>query len=133
MNVKTHRRARDKNEKNPAVIAYATAFHGKLKSSVPVIVAGMVEGDCLIENVLIIQETGIWLGNIHADMVIVDGKVKGDIIAENKIEIGPSGQISGNIRAGSIAIASGAVIDGDMKITEYEEPIHFEEKRTAVA
>lgn len=130
MSEKSRRRARDKNEKNPTIIAFASVFQGVLKSSTPVIVAGMVEGNCQIENILTVKDTGKWLGNIHAQAVIVDGTVKGDIVADDKIEIGPTGKIYGNVKAGSLAIASGAVIEGDMKITEQDEPIIFEEKRS---
>ena len=131
MNEKSRRRARDKNERNPTIIAFASVFQGNLKSSVPVLVAGMVEGNCQIENVLTIEESGKWIGIIHAQAVIIDGKVKGNIVADEKIEIGPTGRVQGNITAGSIAVASGAVIEGDMNITEHEEPIFFEEKRSA--
>lgn len=130
MNEESRRRARDKNEKNPTVIAFASVFQGKLRSSVPVIVSGLMEGDGQVENVLTITKAGKWIGNIHAEAVIVDGYVKGNIVADKKIEVGPSGKITGNIKAGSIAIASGAVIDGDIKVTEHEEPYVFEEKRS---
>ena len=125
------RRARDKNEKNPTIIAFASVLQGKLRSSVPVIVSGLVEGDCQVENLLTVTQSGKWIGNIHAEAVVVDGMVRGDIVADVKIEVGPSGQISGNLKAASIAIASGAVIDGDIKVTEHDEPFVFEEKRTA--
>lgn len=130
MNDKDRRRARDKYEKNPTVIAFASVFQGNVRSSTPVFVAGLVEGNCQIENVLTVQESGKWIGNIHAEAVIIDGTVKGDIVADDKIEIGPTGKIYGNIRAGSLAIASGAVIEGDMKVTDHEEPLIFEEKRS---
>lgn len=130
MDTTNQRRARDKNERNPTIIAYASVFQGTLKSSTPIIVSGIVEGNCQIENVLNITKSGKWLGNIHAQAVIIDGTVKGDIVADDKVEIGPTGQIIGNIIAGSLAIASGAVIEGDMKVTEHEVPLVFEEKRS---
>ena len=52
------------------------------------------------------------------------------IVTDEKLEVGPTGQIHGNVTAGSLAIASGAVIEGDMHMTEHDEPIHFEEKRS---
>jgi cytoskeletal protein CcmA (bactofilin family) len=131
MTENSKRRARDKTANNPSIIAYASVFQGNLKSSAPVIVRGIVEGNSQIENILTIEESGTWIGNIHALSVIVNGKVKGDIVTDDKLEVGPTGQIHGNVTAGSLAIASGAVIEGDMHMTERDEPIHFEEKRSA--
>ena len=123
------RRLRDKNAKNPTLIAHASTFQGDLKSSAPVIVSGIVEGNCEIENILTIDKTGVWIGSIQASSIIMNGKIKGDVYTQGKIEIGPSGQVHGNIAAGSLAIASGAVIDGDMKMINNDEPLYFEEKR----
>jgi cytoskeletal protein CcmA (bactofilin family) len=131
MTENSKRRVRDKNANNPTIIAYASVFQGNLKSSAPVIVTGIVEGNSQIENILTIEESGTWIGNIHALSVIVNGKVKGDIVTDKKLEVGPTGQIRGNVTAGSLAIASGAVIEGDMHMTERDEPIRFEEKRSA--
>ena len=130
MNEHSSRRVRDKNARNPTIIAYASVFQGNLKSSAPVIVTGIVEGNCQVENILTIEESGTWIGNIHALSVIVNGKVKGDIVSDEKMEVGPAGQIHGNVTAGSLAIASGAIIEGDMHMTELDEPILFEEKRS---
>ena len=133
MSETTSRRVRDKNAKNPTIVAYASVFQGNLRSSAPVIVTGIVEGNCQVENIVTIEESGTWIGKIHALSVIVNGKVKGDIVADEKLEVGPTGQVHGDIRAGSLAIASGAVIEGDMHMTEHDEPIHFEEKRSVAA
>ncbi|OGT71499.1 MAG: hypothetical protein A2W76_04240 [Gammaproteobacteria bacterium RIFCSPLOWO2_12_47_11] len=131
MTENSKRRVRDKNANNPSIIAYASVFQGNLKSSAPVVVTGIFEGNSQIENILTIEESGTWIGNIHALCVIVNGKVKGDIVTDDKLEVGPTGQIHGNVTAGSLAIASGAVIEGDMHMTEHDEPILFEEKRSA--
>jgi cytoskeletal protein CcmA (bactofilin family) len=133
MNDNASRRVRDKNARNPTIIAYASVFQGHLRSSAPVIVTGIVEGNCAVENIVTIEESGTWIGNIHALCVIVNGKVKGDIVTDDKVEVGPTGQVHGNITAGSLAIASGAVIEGDMHMREHEEPIRFEEKRSVAA
>lgn len=129
----TSRRVRDKSARNPTIIAYASVFQGHLRSSAPVIVTGIVEGNGQVENVVTIEESGTWIGNIHALCVIVNGKIKGDIVTDDKVEVGPTGQVHGDITAASLAIASGAVIEGDMHMTEHEEPIRFEEKRSVAA
>jgi cytoskeletal protein CcmA (bactofilin family) len=124
------RRVRDNLAKRPTIIADATIFQGDFKSSAPVIVFGMIEGDCEIDNLLTIERPGAWVGNIKAEGVIVNGKVRGNITTDGKLEIGSSGHILGDVVAGTLAIASGAVIEGEMHMTDHDEPHHFEEKRT---
>ena len=124
------RRVRDNLAKRPTIIVDATIFQGDFKSSAPVIVFGMIEGDCEIDNLLTIERPGAWVGNIKAEGVIVNGKVRGNITTDGKLEIGSSGHIRGDVVAGTLAIASGAVIEGEMHMTDHDEPHHFEEKRT---
>jgi len=124
------RRVRDNLAKRPTIIVDVTIFQGDFKSSAPVIVFGMIEGDCEIDNLLTIERPGAWVGNIKAEGVIVNGKVRGNITTDGKLEIGSSGHILGDVVAGTLAIASGAVIEGEMHMTDHDEPHHFEEKRT---
>ena len=124
------RRIRDSLAKRPTIISDATIFQGEFKSSAPIVVFGMVEGVCEVDNLLTIEKPGVWVGNIKADGVIVNGKVKGNISTDGKLEVGPSGHILGDVIAGTLAIASGAVIEGEMHMTDHNAPHHFEEKRT---
>ena len=124
------RRIRDTLAKRPTIVADATIFQCDLKSSDPVIVFGMIEGNCEIDNLLTIEKPGVWVGTVKAEGVIVNGKVKGDINTDGKLEVGSSGHILGNVSAGTLAIASGAVIEGEMHMTDHDEPHLFEEKRT---
>jgi len=124
------RRIRDSLAKRPTIIADASIFQGDFKSSAPVIIFGMIEGNCEIDNLLTIEKPGVWVGNVKAEGVIVNGKVKGNITTDGKLEVGSSGHILGDVVAGTLAIASGAVIEGEMHMTDHDEPHHFEEKRT---
>ena len=124
------RRAHDKNTKMPSIISSGSFIRGVIKSTAPVIVLGKVEGDCEIEDVLSIQESGEWIGSIRAQSVIVNGTVKGNISTKTKLEVGHTGKIRGNVKAGTLAIASGGEIDGDVMMTDKEEPVYFDEKRS---
>ncbi|MFT5425717.1 MAG: cytoskeletal protein CcmA (bactofilin family) [Gammaproteobacteria bacterium] len=123
------RRAHDNILKTPSIISGGSFISGVIKSTAPVIVLGKVEGDCEIEDVLSIRESGEWLGTVRAQSVILNGTVKGNITTETKLEVGSTGKIQGNVTAGTLAIASGAVIDGEMIMVDEEEPVYFEEKR----
>ena len=125
-----NRRAHDKNTEMPSIISGGSFICGVIKSTAPVIVLGKVEGDCEIEDVLSIQESGEWIGSIRAQSVIVNGTVKGNISTKTKLEVGHTGKIRGNVKAGTLAIASGGEIDGDVIMTDKEEPVYFDEKRS---
>ncbi len=125
-----NRRAHDKNAKMPSIISGGSFISGVIKSTAPVIVLGKVEGDCEIEDVLSIQESGEWIGSIRAQSVIVNGTVKGNISTKTKLEVGHTGKIRGNVKAGTLAIASGGEIDGDIIMTDKEDPFYFDEKRS---
>jgi cytoskeletal protein CcmA (bactofilin family) len=124
------RRAHDNILKTPSIISGGSIISGVIKSTAPVIVLGKVEGDCDIEDVLSIRESGEWLGSIQAQSVIINGTVIGNITTKAKLEVGSTGKIQGNVTAGILAIASGAVIDGDIIMADEEEPVYFEEKRS---
>ena len=125
-----NRRVQDNILKMPSIISGGSFISGVIKSTAPVIVLGKVEGDCEIEDVLNIRESGEWIGSIRAQSVIVNGTVKGNITTETKLEVGPMGVILGNVKAGTLAIATGGEIDGDIIMTDKEDPVYFDEKRS---
>ncbi len=124
------RRVQDNMLETPSIISGGSFISGVIESTAPVIVLGKVEGDCEIEDILSIQKSGEWLGSIRAQSVIVNGAVKGNIFAEIKLEVGSTGKIQGNVKTGTLAIATGAEIDGDIVMVNEEEPVYFEEKRS---
>ena len=125
----SNRRMHDKKQGTPTVVGNDSHFVGEITGSAPVIVLGAVEGRCALEHVLTIESSGSWTGTIQALDVIVNGCVEGDVQASGKLEVGAEGEIKGNVSAGFLAIASGAVIEGDIKMTSNKQPVHFEEKR----
>ena len=124
------RRANDKILKTPSIISGGSFISGVIKSTAPVIVLGKVEGDCEIEDVLSIRESGEWLGSIRAQSVIINGSAKGNVFTKTKLEVGSTGKIQGNVTADTLAIASGAEIDGDIIMANEDKPVYFEEKRS---
>lgn len=125
------RRISDKYKGTPTVIGNDSSFTGELKGEAPVIVLGTVTGECQLERTLTIEKSGKWVGTIQAQDLVVNGTIEGDVNAGGKLEIGASGHIKGNVRAGFLAIAEGAVIEGDIQMTGAKEPLHFVEKRKA--
>ena len=114
----------------PATYIGATAkLTGQLGGSGAFVVLGEVVGDCDIQGPVTLAKGGKWTGTLHADNVVVAGTVEGDVIARGKVEIGQSARITGSISGASIAVAEGAVIEGELSVTSGAEATHFTEKR----
>ena len=72
-----------------------------------------------------------WEGEIRAQRGVVAGKIIGRLAVEDKLEIGASAVVRARISARTIAIAKGAVIDGEVIVTSGQPVVSFEEKRQA--
>ena len=127
------RRLFDQVSGTPTLIGAGSAFEGELKVNGPMSLGGSVVGNGSIDGPLAITTDGHWRGNVSARSAVIAGKITGDVTIEAKLEIGRTAVIRGSVRARVIAIADGAVVDGQMTVTGDEPVIRFEEKRDARA
>ena len=58
------------------------------------------------------------MGNIHANHIVIAGEVQGVLVAREKMEIVSSAQIQGSLTSPFIAIAEGAVHEGDIHMAQ---------------
>jgi cytoskeletal protein CcmA (bactofilin family) len=126
-----NRRLRDQFSGTPTFVAENMRIVGNLHGNGPVVVCGRVEGDGEIAGGVQVAAGARWQGNLHAKHAIVAGQIEGDVTIDEKLEVGFSAVIKGRVRAQSIAIARGAIIEGEMQVTGGTAPVHFAEKRAA--
>lgn len=112
------------------LIAEGVVVDGYIKGIGHLIVAGRVKGDCKIAGTVTLAETGSWQGKIDAERVLIAGRLDGSARADDKLEILASAKIHGDVSARTMAVAEGAVIEGDMQVASGETPVQFKEKRT---
>lgn len=110
-------------------IAKGSRIQGKLSGEGAYVFCGAVEGDCEIKGPVTLAESGHWTGTLKATDVVIAGTVDGDVIAENRVEIAGTARIAGSLSGLSIAVAEGAVIEGEIKVTTGAAPMSFDEKR----
>jgi cytoskeletal protein CcmA (bactofilin family) len=127
------RRIQDSADGPATYVAAGAKFRGLLAGKGSYIFCGEFEGDCDIDGPVTLGEGGLWTGTLKARNVIIAGTVIGDVIAEERVEIGRTARIAGSLSGHSIAVAEGAVIEGELRITSGQEPTHFEERRNVVA
>jgi cytoskeletal protein CcmA (bactofilin family) len=53
----------------------------------------------------------------------------GGLIVQDKLEIGYTAVIRGKVSARTVAIAKGAIVDGEIEVTSDAPVMQFEEKR----
>jgi cytoskeletal protein CcmA (bactofilin family) len=70
-----------------------------------------------------------WEGQIRAGSAVIAGALTGSIECTGPVEVGAQAVIKGSITAKTLAIANGAVIEGEIHVTSGADVIRFEEKR----
>ncbi len=125
------RRIEDSSSGPTTFIAATTKIVGTISGDGSYIFGGRVEGDCDVKGAVTLSESGHWVGTLKAGDVIVAGTIEGDVIANGKVEISGTAKVIGSIAGKSIAVAEGAVIEGEIKVMNGAEPLMFEEKRQA--
>jgi len=95
-----------------------------LRSRIPI-----HNGDGHVDGALSLAAKAHWEGEIHARAAVIAGRISGKLVVEEKVEIGASAVLHADIVARSIAVAKGAVIDGDVTVTSGQPVVQFEERR----
>lgn len=129
MNESKLRRFRDRPSGAPTLINEGCKITGVISGSGDYQVSGEIDGDCEIDGTVTLARDGYWQGTIKAGNVVISGHVEGDIVASGKVEIAASARITGTVTGEAIAVAEGAVVEGQMKTTLQPEPVGFVEKR----
>ncbi len=123
------RRALDRTE-FPTVIGEYTSYRGDLTGTENYRVHGRVEGNCDLQGHLFLGPTAHWRGDIAAAHVVVAGEVIGDVYASVKLELQATARIRGNITSPVIAMAEGALYDGEIRMRPRPQLVRFNEKRS---
>ncbi|HVY21866.1 MAG TPA: polymer-forming cytoskeletal protein [Steroidobacteraceae bacterium] len=129
MNDTPKRRLLDRNVNTPSLIGVGSRIDGELNCPGDLAVAGTVMGNGEIGALFTLSDTGTWLGQLNCDNAVIAGKIKGDIVVRKKLEIRSSARIEGRIAAQHVAIAQGAVVEGELQVLSGEPVQHFAEKR----
>jgi len=123
------RRIQDNAAGPTTYVAPSTTITGKIVGKGAYVFCGAMEGDCDIEGPLTLAAGARWRGILRATDIVVAGHVEGDVIAAGRVEIASTARVTGSLAGHSIAVAEGAVIEGDIKVTSGAEPKTFQEKR----
>lgn len=97
-----------------SLIAADLTIEGKIEGAGHVRLAGRFKGDVDVRGDVTI-ETGAKLnGGVRADKVIIAGELEGNIEAAAKVELQEGGILIGDLKAGSLTVAAGSRMRGQV-------------------
>lgn len=100
------------------LVSEGTQLEGKIVFDQVARVHGILKGEVTAQpgSTLILGETSLVEGNIHADTLMIDGFVRGDIHANTRVVISGTGRVIGNIQTPSLVVDFGAHFEGKCKM-----------------
>jgi len=110
-------------------VAESARITGSISGAGAYVVCGRVDGDCDIAGPVTLARQGRWQGTLCADNVVIAGTVEGDVIARERVEVAETARVTGSISGHSIAVAEGAIIEGELKVASGGAATRFKEKR----
>jgi cytoskeletal protein CcmA (bactofilin family) len=123
------RRLSDRPPGSPTFLGSGTSLTGELQCEGDLVVAGTVNAHAMVRGAFTLADSGRWTGGVRANNAVISGVVEGALLVSEKLEIRKTARIRGSVQARSIAIAQGAVIEGEMSVTSGEAVVMFEERR----
>jgi cytoskeletal protein CcmA (bactofilin family) len=105
-----------------SIIASDLTIEGKIVGSGHVRIAGRFKGDVHVDGNVTL-DTGAHLeGLVKAAVVVVGGELLGNIDNAKRVELLEGGVISGDVKAGSLTVAAGSRMRGQVEFGWDSEP-----------
>ncbi|MBS0611698.1 MAG: polymer-forming cytoskeletal protein [Proteobacteria bacterium] len=102
-------------EQRESVIASDLSIEGKIEGAGHVRIAGKFKGDVRVDGNLTIDQGAQLTGQVSAAVVTVAGELQGNIIQAKRVELLDSGIIAGDVKAGSLTVAAGSRMRGQVE------------------
>jgi cytoskeletal protein CcmA (bactofilin family) len=97
-----------------SVIASGLTIDGKIEGAGHVRMAGRFKGDVNVDGDLTIDPGAKITGSVRADTVTIGGELEGNIEGASKVELLSGGILNGDLKAGSLTVASGSRMRGNV-------------------
>lgn len=123
------RRFMDRHAGGPTLIGDGSEVRGDLICKGDLAVSGSVLGDGDVQGSVTLADNAYWQGGMRAANAVLAGRVEGHVFIQEKLEIRKTARINGSVSAKIIAIAEGAVIEGDIQVLGNTPVVRFQEKR----
>lgn len=101
-------------EVKESLIASDITIEGKIEGAGHIRIAGRFKGDVNVQGNLTIETGAKLTGGVRANKVIIAGELEGNIEAAQRVELLDSGVLIGDVKAGTITVAAGSRMRGQM-------------------
>jgi cytoskeletal protein CcmA (bactofilin family) len=98
-----------------SVIASDLTIEGKIVGSGHVRIAGRFKGDVQVDGNVTLDSGAHLEGQVKASVVVVGGELVGNIENAKRVELLEGGVISGDVKAGSLTVAAGSRMRGQVE------------------
>ena len=102
-------------EVRESVVAAGLAIEGKIEGSGHVRIAGRFTGDVQVQGNLTIEPGAKVTGGVRAATVTIGGELEGNIEGASRVELLSSGILNGDLKAGSLTVAAGSKMRGQVE------------------
>ncbi len=113
-------------------LAADSEVSGRLSFSSPTRIDGILHGEVLATETLVIGESGFVDGTIRALNLVILGHVEGDVLGADRVEIGPQGTLHGAIETRALVVQEGGQLNGDCRPAVARRNVHLLHPRPAV-
>lgn len=102
-------------EAKESLIAAGLTIEGKIEGAGHVRIAGTFQGDVNVKGDLTIETGAKLTGGVRASAVVIGGELEGNIDSASRVELLDSGVLNGNLKAGSLTVAAGSRMRGQVE------------------
>ncbi|HEY3288354.1 MAG TPA: polymer-forming cytoskeletal protein [Gemmatimonadaceae bacterium] len=102
-------------EQRESLIASEITIEGKIEGSGHVRLAGRFKGDVQVQGNLSIEQGAKLTGGVRASTVVIGGELEGNITEATRVELLDSGVLNGDLKAGSLTVAAGSRMRGQVE------------------
>lgn len=104
-----------RNDMKESHIASDLTIEGKISGTGHVRIAGRFKGDVQVDGNVTLDVGAKLEGHVKAGVVIVSGELIGNIESAKRVELLESGVINGDVKAGSLTVAAGSKMRGQVE------------------
>jgi len=109
------RAAPARQEMKESIISSDLTIEGKISGSGHVRIAGRFKGDVQVDGNLSLDAGARLEGHVKASVVSVGGELIGNIENAKRVELLETGVINGDVKAGSLTVAAGSRMRGQVE------------------
>ena len=102
-------------EGKESLIAADLSIEGKIQGAGHIRIAGRFKGDVHVEGDLTIEVGAKVTGGVRARKVIIAGELEGNIESAQRVELLEGGVVVGDVKAGSVTVAAGSRMRGQVE------------------